>query len=256
MQQEILQKLHQIEAATNVTVLYAIESGSRAWGFESTDSDYDIRFIYARPLEWYLRVQEQSDVIEYPIDERLLDISGWDLKKALQLLAKGNPPLFEWLRSPIIYREDRIFISEMRKLADIFFTPQSCLYHYLHMAEKNYRTYLREEKVRVKKYLYVLRPLLACEWIEKHTSMPPMEFETLLTSSREDSLFKATIYTLLERKKAGEELDQGPRIPVLNDFIEKKLEYYQARTKSFSSNHPQDISLLDTFFQKIIIGKR
>ena len=105
MEQLIHSRLIEIEAKNAIKIVYACESGSRAWGFPSANSDYDVRFIYIRPVDWYLSIYEKRDVIEYPIDEQL-DISGWDLKKALQLLRKTNPPLLEWLGSPIVYLEE------------------------------------------------------------------------------------------------------------------------------------------------------
>lgn len=99
----ITEKLNEIEEKENVKILHAVESGSRAWGFASPDSDYDVRFIYVRKKEDYLTLCEKSDVIEWQLDETL-DINGWDLKKALQLFHKSNATLFEWSNSPIVYR--------------------------------------------------------------------------------------------------------------------------------------------------------
>lgn len=127
MRAEIAQKISEIEAKENVTVLYAAESGSRAWGFESPDSDYDVRFIYARPLEWYLSVSDRRDVLEYPISDDL-DINGWDLRKALRLLAKSNPHLIEWLWSPFVYKST-LMVADMRSLAHSFSSPTSCSCH-------------------------------------------------------------------------------------------------------------------------------
>ena len=104
MKSRILSHLREIETTENVRIVYACESGSRAWGFPSADSDYDVRFLYVHPLEWYLSVDVKRDVIERPLQGGL-DISGWDLKKALQLFRKSNPPLLEWLGSPIVYLE-------------------------------------------------------------------------------------------------------------------------------------------------------
>ena len=120
--------------------IMAIESGSRAWGFPSADSDYDVRFLYARPVEWYLSILEGRDVIERPIDAQL-DINGWDIKKALRLFRKSNPPLAEWLGSPIVYLERQDIAERLRELAQRYYSPLACIHHYLHMAEGNYRDY-------------------------------------------------------------------------------------------------------------------
>src|SRR5947209_3872560 len=115
MKDKIIAKLYEIEKEQSVKILYAVESGSRAWGFASKDSDYDIRFIYVHPIDWYISIEEKRDVIEYPVKD-LLDFSGWDIRKALQLYKKSNPPLYEWLVSPIVYLEHGNFAQQLRDL--------------------------------------------------------------------------------------------------------------------------------------------
>src|SRR6476619_733662 len=136
MKKEILKRLDQIERKENVRIFYACESGSRAWGFESTDSDWDVRFIYVHPRDWYLSidVEEKRDVIERTINDEL-DISGWDIRKALKLLRKSNPPLLEWLTSPIVYKEIGETAKQLREAMAQFYSPISAFYHYLHMAK-------------------------------------------------------------------------------------------------------------------------
>ena len=160
MEQIIRQRLYEIEKTQNVRILFAVESGSRAWGIASPDSDYDVRFIYVRPKNDYLRLDELRDVIELPIDDEL-DINGWDLKKALALLYRSNPTLFEWLSSPVIYLKTR-FSEDFKELAADYFSKKKSLYHYVSMAKGNYRGYLKGDIVKAKKYFYVLRPVLAC----------------------------------------------------------------------------------------------
>ncbi len=130
MKNKILNKLKQIEQEKGVELLYACESGSRAWGFASPDSDYDIRFIYKHDLEYYLSLWEQTDVIEFMTEDDL-DGSGWDLRKTVKLLAKSNAPLLEWLYSPVVYFENEAFATQMRELAKDCFSPIACLHHYL-----------------------------------------------------------------------------------------------------------------------------
>ncbi|GFN31480.1 nucleotidyltransferase domain-containing protein [Paenibacillus xylaniclasticus] len=220
---EILEQLNKLEQEENIRILYACESGSRAWGFPSRDSDYDVRFLYIRPVEWYLSIQSRRDVIERPISDQL-DISGWDLKKALGLYRKSNPPLLEWLQSPIKYAEPYSVAEQLRGLSPLAFSPKSCMHHYLHMARGNYRTYLQGEQVKIKKYFYVLRPILACEWIERYGNMPPMAFETLLDRIvPADSALYEAVQQLLVRKKAGEELDYEPRIEAIHHYMDESL---------------------------------
>ncbi|MDO7907637.1 nucleotidyltransferase domain-containing protein [Paenibacillus sp. JX-17] len=226
MLQLIHQELERIEQQEQVRILYACESGSRAWGFASPESDYDVRFIYIRPVEWYLQLEEGKDVIERPISDRL-DLNGWDLRKALRLFRKSNPPLLEWLESPMKYLEQYSVAGAIRSLSSLSFSPQSCIYHYLNMAKGNYRDYLQRDEVRVKKYLYVLRPLLACAWIEKFSSMPPLQFDQLidelLPPGQEITL---QVRNLVERKKAGEELSRGARLPLLNRYMEEQMDHF------------------------------
>jgi hypothetical protein len=243
----IPQSLQQIADAEQVRVLYAVESGSRGWGFESADSDWDVRFIYLRPPEWYLSIQHRRDVLEFPLREGL-DISGWDLRKALGLFAKSNPPLLEWLRSPIVYREEGSTIAALRELSVQYFSPRSCMHHYLHMAEGNYREYLRRDVVRVKKYFYVLRPVLACRWIHAHESMPPMEFADLVTDQLPYAL-RPFVEDLVRRKRAGDELDSGPRVVEINDFLEAELTRLRETLAAVPRRPKPDRELLDRIFR-------
>lgn len=175
MKDLICEKLNEIERRENIKILHCVESGSRAWGFASTDSDYDVRFIYVRPKEFYLRLDKTRDVIEWQLDETL-DINGWDVKKALQLLHKSNPTLFEWNSSPIVYKTTKEWEGISKIINDYFFASAG-IYHYLNTAKSNYREYLKGETVRLKKYFYVLRPLLACKWILAEGTPPPMLFK-------------------------------------------------------------------------------
>jgi len=242
-------ELARLERAEEVTVLYACESGSRAWGFESADSDYDVRFVYVRRTEWYLTIQNRPDVIEKPIDDEL-DVSGWDVPKALQLLRKSNPPLLEWLQSPIVYLETSTFVERLRALMDDYYSPISCMYHYLHMAENNFREYLKEEQVWTKKYFYVLRPILACIWIERGLGVVPIEFSKLVDRVIEDATLRSEIDALLAKKRAGAELDRGLRNPVLSGFLEGELDRLRAETQPPART--RDPATLDRLFVEIL----
>lgn len=149
MREKIKLELERIEKEKDVKILFAVESGSRAWGFPSKDSDYDVRFVYMHPVEWYLSIHDKRDVIEYPISDDL-DISGWDIKKALQLFAKSNPALLEWIRSPIFYSKNSNFPEQLQQMSEKNFDPKATIYHYLHMASKNYREFLQGENVKLK----------------------------------------------------------------------------------------------------------
>ncbi|HYX71998.1 MAG TPA: nucleotidyltransferase domain-containing protein [Nitrososphaera sp.] len=248
LMEEILARLHEIENEENVTIYYACESGSRAWGFPSEDSDYDVRFLYLRPRDWYLSidVEEKRDVIERPISN-ILDISGWDLRKALKLLRKSNPPLLEWLNSPIVYQQKSTITEKIRELVPQYYSPVACLHHYLHMAQGNYREYLKGEIVWVKKYFYVLRPLLAINWIEKESDVVPMEFGVLVERCVKTPELKEAIENLLERKKRGHELDREPKIKIISDFVESELE--RLETKVMGSAPKPNTEILNELFR-------
>lgn len=252
MKQEIVEELRRIEKEENVRILYACESGSRAWGFPSKDSDYDVRFIYIRPVEWYLSIFEKRDVIERPISN-MLDINGWDLKKALNLFRKSNPPLLEWLQSPIAYMENYSIAEQIRSISPFTFSPRSCMHHYLHMAKGNYRDYLQGDQVKIKKYFYVLRPILACEWIERYNAMPPMEFQMLVDGLVPDgSDLKGAIQDLLARKIAGDEMDYEPRINPINEFLEERTEYYERMASGMQVAEGDRNQQLDELFRSAL----
>ncbi len=220
----ILERLAVIEHTEAVRILYACESGSRAWGFASPDSDYDVRFIYVRPRDWYLSIdlEHRRDVIERPI-EGVLDINGWDLRKALQLMRKSNPPLFEWLHSPLVYRAQPGFREAMLALTPTYYSSLGCAWHYLHMARGNDRVYLHGEQVRLKKYLYVLRPLLAVRWLESGRGVVPMPFRELVETQIPPGELRDAIKHLLRLKQSGEEMAWGPRIPALSEWVKAEL---------------------------------
>jgi uncharacterized protein len=222
IRKKILDILTGIEERDEVCIFYACESGSRAWGFPSVDSDYDVRFLYLHKRDWYLSVDEGRDVIERPISDEI-DLKGWDMKKALKLFRKSNVHLLEWLDSPIVYCDNYSIVQKMRVLLPEFYSPVSCNYHYLHMAESNYRDFLKGEAVWAKKYFYVLRPILACNWIRAGYGPVPIEFEKLVDMMIDSPGLKSVIGELLEHKKSGKELDKMPRIPEISDFVETEL---------------------------------
>lgn len=252
MEETIKSKLLEIQEKYNVQILYAVESGSRAWGFSSSNSDYDVRFIYVHRPSWYFTVSSGRDVIEVMDRDLNLDFAGWELRKALGLLKKGNPPFLEWLRSPQTYWEHPTATPELKKLSEGYYEPITAIHHYLHMAEGNYKAYIKgKQDVLVKKYLYIIRPLLACKWIEETGSFPPMEIDKTLTMLYNDSeeMVKFNILKLLDKKRNGEELGTGKPIFSLNSWIEHNLEYYAKYVKSLKKRE-KDSKELDQFLHK------
>jgi hypothetical protein len=252
VRKELLSRLKAAEKEHNVKVLYAVESGSRAWGFESRNSDYDVRFIYAHPEDWYLSVdlEEKRDVIEYDIVDDF-DISGWELRKALKLLYKSNPNIVEWLQSPIVYIDDGFFAAQCRKLIDSLYSFQRGIYHYRSMAKTNYRGYLKNEIVPLKKYFYVLRPLLSVIWLEKHKKPAPIEFELLRPLVAHKKILNLEISSLLDRKRVSIEKEMIPTIPVINEFILSELERLE-RYGEMPENTLVSMESLNALFRRII----
>jgi len=247
---EIESRLAAIEANYGVRVLYACESGSRGWGFASPDSDYDVRFLYVHPLPWYLQVTPQRSVIELPVAGEL-DINGWELRKALGLLKKGNATLIEWLDSPVVYRADTVFLHAVREAARITHQPERAFHHYIHMASGNYREYLTGTTVRLKKYLYVLRPLLAARWIEQGRGTTPMRFEELVAAMITDPAMRRAIEELLAIKRAAQESEYGPPMPVIDAFIAAELE--RLESVSPPAFREIDFSVLDRLLMETVL---
>ena len=244
----VRRRLAELEHEHEMRVVYAVESGSRAWGFASQDSDVDARFLYVRTPEWYLAVFPGRDVIEPPIDG-LFDVSGWDLRKALGLFYKSNPPLLEWLRSPLVYHEDAEVVDGLRALVPQFYSRRAAFYHYWSMARSNYRAELRGERVRPKKYFYVLRPILCCRWIEAEPEAPPpMEFDRLAERFLAGEVREA-VDTLLREKRAGSEGDRRPPIPVLQRFVERELDALEGLATALPRTDA-DRSTLDDYFRQ------
>ncbi|KAF1053138.1 MAG: hypothetical protein GAK43_01561 [Stenotrophomonas maltophilia] len=250
MRARVLEELQRLEQAHDITVLYACESGSRAWGFASPDSDYDVRFVYVQRPEWYLRVDPPHDVLERPLTDEL-DLSGWELRKTLRLLRNSNPTLLEWLDSPLVYRSEPHATEELRELAQAFYSPAAARAHYLSMARKNFRGYLQGTEVRYKKYLYVLRPLLAVRWIDLGLGRPPMVFESLLDATLDDPAQRAEIEELLRLKRQAVEAEYGPARPALQRLIEDQLQ--QAESHSAARGGSRDRTRLDRYLREQVL---
>lgn len=249
MEAIIREKLKQIELDLDVRILYACESGSRAWGFASPDSDFDVRFIYAAPMDHYLSINDRRDVIELPVNE-VLDISGWDLRKALQLFHKSNAPLYEWLQSPVHYQADRAFLRDLENIMPAFFSIRAGCHHYFSMAANTFENDLQGHEVKLKKYFYALRPALACLWIVNNETLPPMEFR-LLRTQVDDPEWQDTIDKLLTAKQSVDEKALAQPVPLLQNWLDDTLTYCKEKA-SLLPPHKQDITPLNQLFRKYI----
>ena len=246
---QIRNKLAEIEFTENVNVIMAVESGSRAWGFASPDSDYDVRFIYVRKPEDYIRLSPMRDVIEWQLDD-VYDVSGWDLQKALRLTYDSNPSIHEWCSSPIVYMENEL-ADPLRELAAECFIPKKSLYHYVSMAKHNYNTYLTDDEVRIKKYFYALRPVLAARWVADNGTAPPMLFEELVEAELSPDLLPA-VKELVKVKKETSELGTGPKIPELDKYIREQMELMQEAADK-AENRKNDWAKLEEFFRSAVL---
>jgi len=245
METEIISVLSTIEHVKNVRILHAVESGSRAWGFASPDSDYDVRFIYVRDINDYLKLEKVRDVIEFQHDGTL-DINGWDLQKALRLLRYSNPTLFEWNNSPIVYKTTETWF-DIRSEINNYFLMKAGLFHYLNTAIGNYREYLKGEMVKLKKYFYVIRPLLACKWILNKKCPPPMPFTELVEAELELNM-RPYIENLLRVKANTSEIGEGKRIDALNAYIDETIVALKKEIDALPSDKPASWKNLNKLF--------
>jgi predicted nucleotidyltransferase len=249
---EIMTRLARTEREQGVRIVLAVESGSRAWGFHSPNSDYDVRFIYMRPADAYLAVdlEERRDVIEYPIIDDI-DLNGWDVRKALRLFWKSNPAFMEWIQSPIVYMEHGGFAPGARGMLDAVYSVERGIYHYRSMAKTNYRDYLRAEMVPLKKYFYVLRPLLAVHWLERYGKAAPIEFGKLLHLIEDQPQLTGAIDELLRQKREAPEMGLSPQVPVIHRFVQDELARLEENTPQ-RDERSTPLPLLNALFHAVL----
>ena len=225
IRQHIDATLAAVAAEAGVRILYAAESGSRAWGFGSPDSDYDVRFVYAHPRDWYLRLAEARDVIERPLDDRLVDLAGWDVRKALRLALKSNPALYEWLVSPIVYTDDGALRPQLRALFEAHASPRALAFHYWSIARGQWQREIEgRDEVRQKKYFYVVRPLLSLAFVAATGTPPPMTIDALLAAVPMSEAPRRAFEALLARKRSTPELGAAPRDATLDAWALGELD--------------------------------
>jgi uncharacterized protein len=237
-----------------VTIGLAVESGSRAWGFPSPDSDYDCRFVYIRPLAHYLTPWPRRDVIEVPLSDEL-DVNGWDLAKALKLLMKGNAVIIEWLTSPLVYRGDEAFRRSFLALTRAVADRDLVMRHYLHLGEEFRRRHLSDPaSVPLKKLFYALRPAVAIRWLARHpdAAVAPMHFPTLMADCEPSADVAAIVADLLARKAARRELGTGPLAQPLAAFIDGELEWARANSKRSLRERREQYAMCERFFAEFV----
>jgi predicted nucleotidyltransferase len=248
MKTKILNKLQEIENTHQLRILYACESGSRGWQFPSPDSDFDVRFIYVRPLSHYLSVGEKQDHLSFPINDEL-DIYGWDLKKVLQLTGKSNTTPFEWLQSPIVYREADDFRSGLWSLSQHFFAQRKNTNHYLGIAKSAMSTIDSNNEISIKKLFYVLRPLLAAKWCMEKNGIAAMTIDSLvelMPKNLQDTVKRLVIFKMTAAEALTVKIEDG-----LKSWIKAEFDLCSKTVKNIEKTD-FDSNLLDTFFLKTI----
>lgn len=246
--------LKKIEIEKKIKILYACESGSRAWGFGSPDSDYDVRFFFVHQKERYLSVSLPLDSIDRFFDNDV-DLSAWDVKKALGLLVKSNATPFEWLQSPILYRKNKEtekFRNTLWELSKDYFSAKTLIFHYLGIA-KGMLSKIEENQISIKKYFYILRPVLAAYYIKTRNEAAPMEFKFLVENLQNpnDKSVKEAIENLWQEKLIAKEGDKIEVPTFIHSFIETQMSecgFYASNLKQEKKN----IEPLNEFFRSLL----
>ena len=251
MHQKISQYLERIEQEHQIKILLACETGSRAWGFPSSDSDFDIRIIYIHPKDWYLSLTEKKDSLDFMFENNEIDITGWDLRKSLRLLQKSNPPLLERIQSPIIYKADKDFVKEIQQLAGSQYSRIATIHHYLSMAKKFLDELESTESYKLKKFFYALRSAMACKWIVEKEQMPPIEFRKMLAGLPLEKQLVNRIEELIALKAVQSEsyLHEGeaPLFALMHSCVERA----ETQRKSLPASNGS-LKELDAFFLKMV----
>ncbi|MDA7502180.1 nucleotidyltransferase domain-containing protein [Chitinophagales bacterium] len=243
MLERINTELDRLEKEENMKILLAIESGSRAWGFPSTDSDFDVRVIAIQPRSHYLAIDPPKESFDYFLGKEL-DINAWDLRKALRLLRKSNLTPIEWAQSPIVYRTCEGFSEKLLALAAKYFRQGKAIRHYKGIAMNSMAAAtVNGREVRLKKFFYVLRPVLAARWIMRYGTMPPMDIFNLMKQIEKEDLL-STINSLIAVKATAQESDTESVVPLLFDYVKAELDLVCAYTgeDTFTETGSEDLN--------------
>lgn len=250
MEKTIKDKLKQIEEERGFKILYACETGSRAWGFPSPDSDYDVRFIYVQDLDWHLTLKSRKDSFEMLINDEL-DITGWEFKKALNLMWKSNAALLERIQSPIIYRADLEFLNEINRLSKDCFSPVAVMHHYLSMSKKCLEECAVGSEVKLKKYFYAIRTAICGAWIRERLDIPHIEMHKMFEIVPDD--VKSRIVELIDLKAGKSEGFLHPREKMLDEYLEETISKNDEIAKSLPGGKG-DMDALDEFYRGTVLG--
>lgn len=250
MQEKIIKEIDAIERSKGLRVLLACETGSRAWGFPSPDSDYDVRLLYVHDSSWYATLFEGKDSLEYMSADKVQDLAGWELRKALRLLWKSNAPLLERLQSPIVYRQNEESMDELRTLAHAFYSPVATYHHYSSMCRK-LREDLRGDTYSLKRLFYVLRTAACSRWVFEQSHMPPISFAQALDGVPMSSSLRERVeeLTLLKSEASEKYIHKGES--ELLAWVDEMMEYSERHVAGLTGAQG-DVRRLDEFLHKTI----
>lgn len=238
-------KIRELEDTYGIHILHAAENGSRAWGTASKDSDFDVRFVYIRPRNEYLRLDETRDFMELPVSDGW-DMSGWDLAKALRLLHGSNPRIYDWFLSPIYYTDDA-FARRIQPLLEECFCVKTVSNHYWHQADNRIRGRLQGEEVRAKDYVYAVHFTMQCGWILDHCYAPPLDYDRLMEDQLPETI--APLVEKLRRQKMEHpEIKLTARQPILDDLLQRRLKELSERIQELPRKKDPDWGMLNEFF--------
>ncbi|MDN5727232.1 MAG: nucleotidyltransferase domain-containing protein [Propionibacteriales bacterium] len=243
-------RLADLARAEDVRILWAVESGSRAWGFPSPDSDYDCRFFYARTVEARLSLWPRRDVLETPLD-KVFDVNGWDLSKALTLLVAGNATVVEWLHSPIVYDGDAAFRDEVLALARTVVPLDRVRSHHAHLGARHL-SYLTSREVPLKKLFYALRPAFSLHWMARHAGLPPMDLPSLLAESDVSAELRTSVVDLVARKAVTRELGTEAAPEVIMEFLHEEFSRAGAEPPPSTEATADQRASIDALFRRWI----
>jgi len=249
MQNIIEERLIEIEDCEDVEILFALDAGPRAWGIESRESSYDVRFIYKHSFKWYLNILPRQEIIKWPLASAD-NYTGWDLRKTLTLMTKSNPIFYEWLRSPIVYKKDEEAFNLLKNASDFYFSPSTQISHYVHLAKTHQKELLQIDALVLKKYLFALRPLLACQWIQEQKKAPPVQFDVLLECIANKEILEL-VHELLAQQKSGLVILEKP-IPLLNAFIDEQIACFENYNEKDMITEKLPSDALDTIFLTLL----
>lgn len=249
MKNKIIKYLRDLEVQNDIKILLACETGSRAWGFPSPDSDYDVRIIYVHNLSWYVGINEHKDSIDLMFEDNEIDISGWELRKSLRLLTKSNGAMLERIQSDQIYFVDEEFQKEIDVIADSCYSRIATIYHYSRMSKNCLETIKENDNYKLKKLFYALRSAVACKWILEKNEKPPISFLKMLEVLELPSKIKKRIYELIEFKSTKNETYLHSGDIEIIDFIQENILAAEAHENKLPSNN-YDVKELNTLLMK------